>query len=167
MCPRRLLLYLAVQHLRQQIVAVKGAQSVAAERRHMAAAQRPQTAIVVVLVGSAAGSLAAGACQDVQHSVCLHPDSGVGYDWAHHTLVVERIDVVRVCCQVVGNVVAANGREVAHTGVGFRLGVVGSVGVVVDAQEEMREVVGRTDRLVEAHNIAVDLVALSRVSKEV
>lgn len=171
MCLYRLLLCLALQHQRQRTGAGKRVQLVAAERPRIVAGQQPQTAIVVVSAGSAAGLPAAEACQGVPQLLGLHQlDADCG--WACHMglRVVEpgeRGGVVLVRCLARGNVVAVNGLAGARIVAVLRPGEVDSA--VVGAREERWEEVGRIDRLVEAQNIAVGLVVvgLSRVRFEV
>jgi hypothetical protein len=144
---------------------------VAAEHLCIETVQDSQIEIVVVSGESAVGLLAAEACQGAPQLLGL-PHLGVGYDWARHmgSRTAElggRAGVVRVRYRAGGNVVAGSGLAEARIGAVPHLEEEDNA--VAGAQEEKSEEVGRTDRLVEARSIAVDLVVvvLSRVSREV
>jgi hypothetical protein len=80
----------------------------------------------------------------------------------------ERADVVHLCYQGVGSVVAASGLGAARTEAVLHLVGVDSVVAVAGAREEKLEVVGMIGLPVAVQSIAVDLVVagLSRVSAE-
>ena len=171
MCPHHPPLCWVVRpHPHQRIAAVTHPRIVAAGRLQIAVVQHlRQIAIAVVSVESAAGSLAAEACQGVQHPSDRHR-LGVDLGSGHHIVVgTERqADVVRARYRVVGSVAAASGLEGARIGAVHHRVEVGSAVDVAVAQEARKEEGGRIDRLMVARSTAVGLVVgLSRVSSEV
>jgi hypothetical protein len=170
MCLRRRRLYLAVLHPRRQIVVGPEPQLVVVAG-HMASVLHCRIATVAVSVACAAGLAAAEACQ----GVLVGPQCwGGGCDWDRHMVMIvavaaeEQADVVQVCFQAVGSVVAASGLGAVRTEVVPRLVVADSVVAAADAREEKLEVVGMIVLPVAAQSTVVDLVVagLARVSAE-